>query len=97
MNIPKNISREDFLQAVKEGVKEAILTMTESGDGYNGLIIREPFLQAIKEGVEAAFPYFNSDDFKETIQGCFPYPSEIHGAIYSGTKAALKDKEICYD
>ena len=48
--IPK-ISREEFLKSIREGVKDAILTMTESGDGYTGIIIREPFLKAIEDGV----------------------------------------------
>lgn len=53
MKVPQ-ISKEEFLKSIKEGVKEAILTMTETGDGYTGLLITEPFLEAIREGVESA-------------------------------------------
>ena len=55
--IPKNVTREDFLESVKQGVKEAILTMTESGDGHSGPIIREPFLDHVKKGVECAMEH----------------------------------------
>jgi hypothetical protein len=44
----KNISREETILAIKEGVKEAIHEMMESGDGYNGLIIREYVIETIK-------------------------------------------------
>ena len=48
------LSRDDLFLAVKEGVKEAILTMTESGDGFSGPTIRDPFLKAIEDGIKAA-------------------------------------------
>ena len=65
MTIPK-VSKEEFLQAVTLGVKEAILTMTESGDGHTGIIIREPFLEAIREGVSFSMPY--SSDITQAIK-----------------------------
>ncbi len=58
-NLPKGVTSDEFLNAVKQGVKEAILTMTESGDGYSGPIIRELFLDAIKQGVKDSFPADN--------------------------------------
>jgi hypothetical protein len=45
------ITKEEFLQSISHGVRDAILTMTESGDGFSGEIIREPFLSAIEEGM----------------------------------------------
>lgn len=45
------LDRDDMMVAVTNGVKEAILTMTESGDGYSGKIIRDPFLNAVESGV----------------------------------------------
>lgn len=50
----ENVSKEEFLEAITSGVKEAILTMTETGDGFDGIIIREPFLEAIRQGVKDA-------------------------------------------
>lgn len=46
-----HLSQNLLYEAVREGVKEAILTMTESGDGYTGPIIRNIFLKAIEDGV----------------------------------------------
>jgi len=46
-----NLSKEEMFEAFKLGVKEAILEMTESGDGYSGPIRTEQFFEAIKEGV----------------------------------------------
>lgn len=50
MKVP-NITKEEFLEAIKDGMKEAILTMTDTGDGYSGPICLEPFLENIKDGV----------------------------------------------
>lgn len=54
--IPKGVTSDEFLHAVKQGVKEAILTMTDSGDGFSGTTIRELFLEAIEQGVKDSFP-----------------------------------------
>ena len=51
----KNIKKEDVLEAIKEGVKEAFLTAMEAGDGYSGPIIRESVLKAIEEGIYGSF------------------------------------------
>ncbi len=72
----KNISKEEYLAAVTLGVKEAILTMTESGDGYTGTIIREPFLEAIKDGVQAA------------VDLNWPSRTKIEDLIYAGVRNA---------
>ena len=40
----KNINKEDILEVVKMGVKDAFLTAMESGDGYTGAIIKEEIL-----------------------------------------------------
>lgn len=48
------ITREEHLEAVKEGVKEAFLTAMEAGDGYTGMIILEPILYAIEKGTRQA-------------------------------------------
>ncbi len=44
------LSKEEMFDAVKEGVKEAILEMTESGDGYTGSIRTEQFMEQIRQG-----------------------------------------------
>ena len=48
------LSNEDMFDAFKLGVKEAIMEMTESGDGYNGPIRTEQFMDAIRNGVKDA-------------------------------------------
>jgi hypothetical protein len=48
------ISREEFLKAIRDGVSQAMLTMTESGDGYTGPIIRDLLLHEIQLGVKEA-------------------------------------------
>lgn len=69
MNLPK-ITRDELLEAVKNGVKEALLTMTETGDGYTGPIIRDLFLEIIKQGVENSFSHQipSEEDIKECIK-----------------------------
>jgi len=56
-NLFPKITKDEFLESIRGGVKDAILTMTESGDGYTGMIIREPFLEAIQKGVDDAVSY----------------------------------------
>lgn len=50
----KDLSNEDMINALKLGIKEAILEMTESGDGYSGPIRTEEFMEAIRLGVKDA-------------------------------------------
>lgn len=54
-NTLQKLNKEEILQAIKEGVKEAIHEMMESGNGYTGPIRSEEILQHIKEGVDSAF------------------------------------------
>lgn len=49
------LSKEEFFDAIRQGVKDAILTMTESGDGFSGLIRTDEFMEAVKYGVRDAF------------------------------------------
>jgi hypothetical protein len=50
----KNINKQEILEAITEGVKEAFLTAMESGDGYTGAIIKEEILNAIEQGTFSA-------------------------------------------
>jgi hypothetical protein len=50
MKIP-DISKREFLESVKDGIKDAFLTMLEAGDGYSGPIIREPFLKSVEKAI----------------------------------------------
>jgi len=68
------LSKDELKEAISLGVKEAILTMTESGDGYSGPIIRDLFLDAIKDG----------------ISRCMPFQEDIVKAVEEGTRIALK-------
>ena len=49
-----NLSNEEMFEAFKLGVKEAILELTESGDGYTGMIRTDQFMEAIRLGVKDA-------------------------------------------
>lgn len=72
------ISKQEYLDSLTEGVRQAILTITESGDGYSGPTLREPFLYAIQKGVQEAvfdampdMSYLKSDlveTFEKTIK-----------------------------
>ena len=60
-----NLSKEEMFEAFKLGVKEAILEMTESGDGYSGPIRTEQFFKAITEGVgDGVFGIANSGTYR---------------------------------
>mgnify|MGYP006980371400 CR=1 FL=1 len=56
-----HITRKEFLDAIKEGITQAILTMTETGDGYTGPICFEPFMEAIKQGTKEAIYQYKCD------------------------------------
>lgn len=51
--IPKGITPEEYLEAVKLGVREAILITVESGDSYS---MRDRILSQIHCGVITSFP-----------------------------------------
>ena len=61
LSIPE-ITKDEFIDAIRDGVKDAILTMTDSGDGFTGPIIREPFLDSIRIGVKDALE--DNDSFE---------------------------------
>lgn len=83
-NMTCPLSKNEFFDAVKEGVKEAILTMTESGDGYSGLIRTEEFMEAIKDGTRYAirdlfdeYPHPGANFFEAVRKGvCDATPSD---------------------
>jgi hypothetical protein len=98
------LTREEHLNAIKEGVKEAFLTAMESGDGYTGPVILEPVLKAIKDGTyEALFESapdcsYLKDDLIKAITSTiselhFPNRESILKAIESGTYRAVKEKK----
>ena len=68
MNLPE-ITKEEFLESIRNGVKDAILTMTESGDGLTGVIIREPFLEAIRNGTYDALYIGSGDCYRAIYNG----------------------------
>lgn len=49
--IMNKLTKEEMFKATKDGIKEALLTMTESGDGWSGLIRTDQFMEAIRSGV----------------------------------------------
>lgn len=77
----KELSKEDLMEAVSIGVKEAIHEMCETGDGYSGLIRSEQFFEAIKSGV--------SQSMWEMITNATDMPcSDFFNMIKEGTKEA---------
>lgn len=60
-NLPE-ISQEELLESIREGVKNAILTIIESGEDYSGMMgggssLIKDALDAIKEGRESIGPW----------------------------------------
>lgn len=56
-------SREEILNSIQNGVKEAFLEMMEAKD----MIRTEQVMQAIQEGVSCAFPYLDSSKIYDII------------------------------
>lgn len=80
----EKLTKEEFLDAVKEGVKEAVLTMTEAGNGFNGPIIREPFLDAVREGVHEAM-------WRMVTNGTQMPGADFFEMIKQGTKEGIEE------
>jgi len=63
------LTKEELFEAIKQGVKEALNEIMDTGVGYNGLIGKEQVMDAIKRGVfevfEQNFPWI---DMKETME-----------------------------
>lgn len=88
-NLPK-ISKDDFLEAIKAGITEAILTMTESGDGYSGIIRTEEFMNKIQEGVHSAIWQIATN---ATSAPC----SDFYDSIQKGVEKAMEFKNLSFD
>jgi len=88
------VSKEEFLEAFRDGVTEAIYGMTESGNGFNGPIIREPFLKAVSDGVTQAFSGMDNDEALEAIRDgvCAAFPElkaeELKNIYFDAVKQA---------
>lgn len=52
------ITKEEFLRAITDGIKESIHEFMESGDGYSGLIIREYVIDEISNKLGNSFDTF---------------------------------------
>jgi len=64
-------SKEEILEALKEGVKCAFHEMMESGDGCSGPIRTEEVMEAIQSGIYSAFPTVSEDDVKTLMYHAF--------------------------
>ena len=81
----KKLRKDEMLEAIKLGVKEAIHEMMETGDGYNGMIIRDIVLGEFKEGV------------LDGIYNAMPLPSDILDSISDGINNAMPHADDIQD
>jgi hypothetical protein len=83
----KKLTKEELMESITEGVKQAILQMTET----ENMIIRESFLEAIRQGTQDALYCCGLENhIKKAVSDSFPYGSEILSCIYQGTKDGIK-------
>ena len=78
-----SLSKEEMFNAVKDGVKEAFLTMCEAGDGFTGPVRTEEVMKSIQDGVYNAM--------YEMIHGATMMPChDFFDMIKAGTKEAIE-------
>ncbi len=65
------ITREDVLDAIERGVKDAFLIAMEAGDGLIAETIREPILEAITQGVYRSMDMPCKEDLKDIYFDAF--------------------------
>ena len=83
MNLPEGVSKEEFLEAITEGVKQGVEDVVPVAD----------IVEAIQDGITAAISSRDiCDTIKAALEDRLPWPSEISTAIYQGTKKAMEDK-----
>lgn len=84
----KELSKDEMIDAIKQGVKEAFHEMMESGDGFTGPIRTKQVMEAINQGVYSAMPFSGEIEkaIKDGVMDSFPYPSQILEAIANGQK-----------
>lgn len=82
-----NLNKEEMQDAIIIGVKEAILEMCESGDGYNGPIRKEEIFEKIREGVHDAFWQLFSS---ATMMPC----QDFYDTVKEGVKEAISELEF---
>jgi len=83
--INDKFSKEEILHAIKEGIREAFLEMTESRD----VIINEQIMKAITDGVRSSFPS------RDTIEKCIWYASREFLSVNNEKFASFEGKNLC--
>lgn len=83
-----DVTKEEYLNAVSQGVKDAIHEFMETGNGYSGQIIRDLILESLKEGISSAMPLTSDvcDAIKDGIYISMPTEANIRDIIYSAHK-----------
>ena len=78
--MPVELTREELKEAIAEGMRRAI------SDLFAGIDIAG----AVQQGTRAAFEGHDIEAaVKQGVSDSFPWPSEIQGAIWNGTREAI--------
>jgi hypothetical protein len=79
--MPVELTREELKEAVAEGVRRAL------ADLFAGIDLAD----AVRQGVRAAFAGHDIEAaVKQGVSDSSPWPSEIRGAIWDGTREAIE-------
>ena len=78
--MPVELTRDELKEAITEGVRRAISEL------FAGIDLAD----AVQQGVRAAFEGHDIEAaIKQGVSDSFPWPSEIQGAIWNGTREAI--------
>ena len=80
MKLPPGVTTEQFLEAVRQGVHDAVWQMICQGTNAPCA----DFYDAIKEGIKKGT--------EEGIENAMPFPGDIKNAITDGVKEAMRGK-----
>ena len=80
MKLPHNVTTEQFLEAVRQGVYDAVWQMITNNTDMPCADFYDTVKEAVKEGIQ------------EGIEKAMPFAGDIMNAITDGVKEAMQGK-----
>ena len=90
--IPENVSKEEFLAAVRQGVHDAIQDIIRNAtDADFFASIKDGARQAIAEAMPASLEIEKA--IAEGVYDAFPFSDRIADAIYGGVREGVQERK----
>ena len=92
--IPKEISKEEFLMAVRQGVYDAMRHIMYQGSDMPGADFFDSLKAGVEAGIQKAMPasFEIENAITKGVREAFPCAEEIANAIYGGAREGVQER-----